>query len=629
MAKKKATQKTNDANEANPQEQKNNQNLTQGKTVALTHRNSMEDPSEQIKRLKSLNDLLVHRSHEQRQQVESLSQAKAALEAELSLFGVEKSELLAELSGESDKKVSLEIEKGLFCVFLMTQMKEMGEGLDEEKNERENEIIALKSEVSGLMGNIENERERLSQACREKDLMKGELDCQVKEASRLKDRLIEMEGKERNLRSEILVLQSDYGRLKKEKNERDGDIEAFTKEKGLLGKRLVGLEKETDDLKLKIKVIVKEKNAIEMQNSEQKVINDELEKEVNKLNEIVLALQKEEKVLCGKILELENSCSEAMDEKLEMVLEIKALLDQEREKQKRIERLIEEKDEISHRLEKAVVVLDDKEGEIAKLLREKNDIEERKVCQDNEISGLHKEIGELRDVVFKLKASCRDQQDKSKQLVNELADYKSALDQATLERDNAWKDLDEQRKSGMDLRLKLSEMEKRFEEKVEELAKTRNERETLVDLRRKMESHIGLLAEEKELMQKNLLEAKRNADDLRAKMESIGFNSDRALSMLKNTAAMVCQSENDIDGQQELFVDEKKLQGETDQYAAEFQAIVNAFRNREKLVEDMKHRVELMQNSVEAQKKKSFWTVVSSATTIFAAASVAYIARIR
>ncbi|ESR46473.1 hypothetical protein CICLE_v10000602mg [Citrus x clementina] len=619
MAKKKATQKTNDANEANPQEQKNNQNLTQGKTVALTHRNSMEDPSEQIKRLKSLNDLLVHRSHEQRQQVESLSQAKAALEAELSLFGVEKSELLAELSGESDQKVSLEIEKGLFCVFLMTQMKEMGEGLDEEKNERENEIIALKSEVSGLMGNIENERERLSQACREKDLMKGELDCQVKEASRLKDRLIEMEGKERNLRSEILVLQSDYGRLKKEKNERDGDIEAFKKEKGLLGKRLVGLEKETDDLKLKIKVIVKEKNAIEMQNSEQKVKIDELEKEVNKLNEIVLALQKEEKVFC----------SEAMDEKLEMVLEIKALMDQEREKQKSIERLIEEKDEISHRLEKAVVVLDDKEGEIAKLLREKNDIEERKVCQDNEISGLHKEIGELRDVVFKLKASCRDQQDKSKQLVNELADYKSALDQATLERDNAWKDLDEQRKSGMDLRLKLSEMEKRFEEKVEELAKTRNERETLVDLRRKMESHIGLLAEEKELMQKNLLEAKRNADDLRAKMESIGFNYDRALSMLKNTAAMVCQSENDIDGQQELVVDEKKLQGETDQYAAEFQAIVNAFRNREKLVEDMKHRVELMQNSVEAQKKKSFWTVVSSATTIFAAASVAYIARIR
>lgn len=629
MAKKKVTQKTNDTNEANPQDPKNNRNLTQDRTLTLTHQNSMEDPSEQIKRLKSLNYLLVHRSHDQRQQVESLSQAKAALEAELSQFGVEKSELLAELIGESDKNVSLEIERDLFCVFLMTQMKEMDEGLDEEKNERKNEIRVLKSEISGLMGILENERKRLSQACREKDLMKSELHCRVKEATVIKDRLIEMEVKERNLRSDILVLQNDYQRLKKEKNERDGDIEALKKEKDLLGKRLVGLEQETDDLKLKIEVIVKEKNAFEMQNIEQKVKIDELEKEVKKLNEIVSALQKEEKVLRGTIFELEKSCSEAMDEKRVMTLEIKALTGQERERQRSIERLMEEKDEISQRLEKAVVGLNDKDGEISKLLRDKNDIEDRKVCQESEISGLHKEIGELRDVVFKLQESCRDQQDKSKQLVNEVADYKRTLDQATRERDIARKDLDGERKSAMDLRSKVSEMEKQIEENVEELAKIRKERETLVDLRKKMESHIGLLVEEKELVQQNLLEAKRSADDLRAKMESIGFNSDRALSMLKNTVALVCQSENDLEGKQEFVVNEKKLQGETDQYAAELEAIENAFRNREKLVEDMKHQVELMQNSVEAQKKKSFWTVVSSATTIFAAASVAYVARIR
>ncbi|XP_035544641.1 uncharacterized protein LOC118348023 [Juglans regia] len=63
-------------------------------------------------------------------------------------------------------------------------------------------------------------------------------------------------------------------------------------------------------------------------------------------------------------------------------------------------------------------------------------------------------------------------------------------------------------------------------------------------------------------------------------------------------------------------------------YARELDAIKTAFKSKEKMVEDMKKQLGFLQNSiVEAHKQKSFWTLVSSATTIFVAAFVAYVAR--
>ncbi|KAJ4719545.1 putative Prefoldin chaperone subunit family protein [Melia azedarach] len=627
MAKKKLTQKSNDAKEKNQPEQKN-QNLTQDKT--LTHQHSMEDPAEKLQNLKNLNSMLLKETIEKRQQVDSLNQEKELLESQLSRLGVEKSELADELDQEAERNVSLEIEQDLISVFVMTQVNEMGLGLEKEKRQWENDIRALKTELSELMDNLENEKERWHQACNERDSVKSDLDCQVKEATRFKERLIEMEGKELDLKDEILVLKNESGRLMKEKKERGRDIRALKEERGLLERRLVEVGKEIDDLKVEIEGILREKKEIEKQKSEQKGKVDGLEKEVGNLNEIVSDLRKEEKVLHEKVLELEKSYSEAMDKKEEMTLQINALMVQEGEKQRSVEVLMEEKDGISQRLEKAMVDLKDKEGQIAKLLREKNDIEERNVSQESKIAGLQEEIDQLRDVVLTLKESCRDEEEKSKKLENEVRDYKNALDQAKLERDNARMGLDEEKKNGIDLRSIVLQMEKRIEENVEELEKVRKEHENLIEQRKKMESHIGLLTEEKELMLKNLLEAKQSAEVLRAKIESIGINSGRALSMLKNTAAMVCQSENDLDGKQELVVNEKTLQDETEEYVVELEAIKNSFRNKEKLVEDMKKKVDHLQNSVEeAHKKKSFWTVVSSATTLFAAASIAYVAKIR
>ena len=178
------------------------------------------------------------------------------------------------------------------------------------------------------------------------------------------------------------------------------------------------------------------------------------------------------------------------------------------------------------------------------------------------------------------------------------------------------------------MEIVVSEMEQRIEGTVEELGRVRNERENLIERNKAVESHVEDLVKEKDLVHKSLVEAQRRINELKAKMESASINSERALSMVRSTAALVCDSRDDRDGKEEVIINGQKLEEEIEPYAAELDAIRNAFKNKEKIVEDTKKQVEFLQNSVaNANKRKSFWTVVSSATTIFAAASVAYVAR--
>lgn len=182
----------------------------------------------------------------------------------------------------------------------------------------------------------------------------------------------------------------------------------------------------------------------------------------------------------------------------------------------------------------------------------------------------------------------------------------------------------------MKLSAKVSGMEKRIEETSKELARVRSECETVLEEKKELESRYKLLRKDKDSVQKELSEAKQALNKLRAKLESVGMNSEQALTMLKNTAAVLCQSGGDCDYKDNVVTGERKLENETEQYASELEAIKKAFRHKETMVEDMKQQVGLLQNCVaDAHKKKSFWTVVSSATTIFAAISIAYVARAR
>ncbi|XVF14592.1 hypothetical protein REPUB_Repub09cG0074000 [Reevesia pubescens] len=113
-----------------------------------------------------------------------------------------------------------------------------------------------------------------------------------------------------------------------------------------------------------------------------------------------------------------------------------------------------------------------------------------------------------------------------------------------------------------------------------------------------MESHFGSITEDKDRLQKNFLK--------------------------------LCQSkdENDRKVMEEFAIAEQKLEDEIELYVAELEAIKQAFKNKEIVAKKLKQKVEFMgEFVVEAQKKKSFWTFFSSATTILATVSIAYTAR--
>ncbi|KAF9664263.1 hypothetical protein SADUNF_Sadunf17G0137900 [Salix dunnii] len=133
--------RTQDPKQDNPQDQ--NQTIN----TANEQQPSMENPDNKFQSLKTLHGLLVKETKEHREQVESLVKAKEALEIELGKIGA--------------RKVSLDIENGLFYVFIETRMVEMDglvNGLVRKMKEQENEIRVLESEVKDLTMRVETER---------------------------------------------------------------------------------------------------------------------------------------------------------------------------------------------------------------------------------------------------------------------------------------------------------------------------------------------------------------------------------------------------------------------------------------------------------------------------------------
>ena len=629
MAKKKLTHQANGTKEEAPLD-KNQNNTHQAKP--------MEDSTEKVQSLKSLNSLLLKETFERRQQVESLEQAKEALEAELTRSVMDKKVLEAELTKVSDESVGLELEKIVVCAFWETQMGEVGVGFDvlvrekveveKMKCEREAEIGFLKKEVNELKANLGNERDRFSRVCRERDLLKTEIDGLVEETKGLRGKVVEMEKEERKIEKEAEKLKVKCEGLKGEKVEIEKAVEAVKKEKELVEKKLDVSARLIDGLKREIDGVEREKGVVERDRSVKEVRIGELEKEVEELNEFITKMQREEDVLRAKVLELEKRIDEAMDKEKEMVMEIKLLVEEKREKEQSIENLKEQRDSVQRVLDSTSNVSEDRQQRIGDLIREKNEIEEVKLSRESEIVVLNMEAAKLRDAIATLKESCRNEEEKNKKLVSELDQYIDAFDRVTCERDQVQKGFDEEEKKVKNMEVLVSEMKKRTEEAVDRLGRVGNERENLIERNKALESRVEVLVNEKDLVHKSLVEAQRGIDDLKAKMESAGVNSERALSMVKNTAALVTNSSDDSDVKEKVVFNEQKLGEEIQPYEVELDAIKNAFRNNEKMVDDMKKQVVFLQSSVaEAHKRKSFWTVISSATTIFAAASVAYAAR--
>ncbi|KAK8605178.1 hypothetical protein V6N13_082630 [Hibiscus sabdariffa] len=643
MGKKEVTPQTNDQKHQNPSQETRDTSKDSTFTKSsnsLSRQSSMEDPKEKLQNLRSLNSLLVKEAFESRQQIESLVQAKEALEAELG----EKNKLEAE---EREKNVRFELQNDLFSVYMGTQMEELGV-------EMEKMIGAWKR----LTGSLENERERLSLVYKDRDLLRKDFELQVNEGKLMKEKLMEMEGNERKFVKEIGKLKDEYDRLVLETKELEKVKSLMMKDKDLLEKNMKDMAEEVGNLRRENEKIAREKKGIEVEKNEQRLKIGEIENEMREMNEVILSLRKEDGILRLKIFELEKNYGESMDREAERAIEIGALVEEKRAKERSIERLMEEKDFVSRSLEAIMAESEDRQRRIEKLLEEsaaarraletnetelkdmhkkieelsgdRTEIEMAKSRGEIENIELHNEVSELRNVVQRLQEECLDHQKKNIELISEVSCFRDLVDQVTLEKQDALKRLNEETLTGVNLRLKVSEMENMVKTTAEELAQKRTKWQNLISEKEEMVSHIGSMAEDKDRLNKELLEAKRSFNDLKAKMESTTINYERALTLLKNTASMLCQSkdENNQKSMEEAGIAEKKLEDEIEPYAMELEVIKKEYKNKEIVAQDLKQKVELMEKSmVETEKKKGFWTLVSSATTLLAAITVAYAAK--
>ncbi|PQQ11495.1 cingulin-like protein 1 [Prunus yedoensis var. nudiflora] len=593
MAKKKVTHQPKDTKHEAHQSQSHNPHQAttmdepSEKVQNHTHQATAKDePSEKVQNLKSLNSLLLKETFDRRQQVESLMQAKEGLESELTRFSVESKLLESELTGKSEENVGLELEKSVFCVFVLAQMGQMVKEqveIQRAKSERDTEIVFLKREMNDLMGSLENEKVKLNRVCWERDVVKSDFDGLAEEANGLRLKVVEMEKKERFTEDEVEKLKIQCQGLVQEKAEKERAVEVVIREKDLAQRKHAESERVTEGLKKEIEGIVREKNEIEKEKHGQEVRLFRLENEVEHLSKVELNLRKEKELL--HIKEAKSN---------------KAVLDMVTEE------------------------LKNKEQRIKEMEQKKNEMEEAKVNQETEIAELNREVAEQRDIVSTLRNSCSGQEERNERLVSEVSQYKDAVDRVMQERSEAQKSLDGEKKKVEDLMLTISDREKTIKETEKELGKIRSERDNVSEKNKLLESRLESLVKEQDVMQKNLVEAQKKIHDWEAKFESEGAKLKRALTMLKNTAALVSSKS---EGKEEVVANDHKLGKEIQPYVVELDAIQNAFRNKEKMVGDLKQQVESLQKVAEAQKKKSFWTLVSSATTIIAAASVAYVAK--
>ena len=98
------------------------------------HQAAMEETSEKLENLKSLNAMLLKETVERRQQVDSLQISNGSLESELTRSKMEKKVLQAELTKLSDETVLMELQRSVVCVFVKVQVSEKAEIIAKERD---------------------------------------------------------------------------------------------------------------------------------------------------------------------------------------------------------------------------------------------------------------------------------------------------------------------------------------------------------------------------------------------------------------------------------------------------------------------------------------------------------------
>nr|GLL30549.1 uncharacterized protein LOC109191449 isoform X1 [Ipomoea trifida] len=622
------------------------------------HPTAMDDASEKLESLKNLNAMLLKETVEKRQLVDSLQKAKGSLQSDLARTESQKLALSGELTHLGEVAARLELERTVSADFLWVQMGHQMKAVVEERDglrrerddvaervkdlereialvvkekseiqkvlrEEEIEFESLKQKLNDLNAQIATERSISNHANRERDELASKLDVQIVETNGLRKKLIEMEKREGKVNDEVEKLRVQYNALSKENEVKEKKFHSVMSDKEMIERSLVQSNRVIEELNGKIAVIVREKEGSDKERNIEMEKRCELEKEVNLLNEKVLSLNKVEEKLRASVAELENKCVEGTEKGKEMESKISELVEGKNESESRIASLVEEKGLIESKLVEANEKLDEKQQCVERMAIEKMEMEEAKIRGESEIVKLQNQMSELKDTISGLEDSCKVQEEKIMTLEGEVGNYKRSLESAVLERDAARKGLDEEKQNGLILKEKLREMENHVEEIALELTKTKADYNNIAGEKKELEIQCESFNKEILDLQTELAEGRKQIGAIQAELELANANSEKVLNLLKSTAALV--------GSKDERVNAELSEGQEmnpQPHVLELEAIKKGIKIREKKVEEMKREVEFLQNSVtEANKKKSLWTMISSATTIFAAISLAYVAR--
>ncbi|PSS26697.1 CAP-Gly domain-containing linker protein [Actinidia chinensis var. chinensis] len=647
MAKKKATHQDKPAKNQDP-----------------THQSptAMAEASEKLENLKSLNYVLLKEAVERRQQVDSLQNSIGSMESALTRSESENRGLQDELTRLRDCTAQLELERYLVPLFVSVQVREQEEVVKEERDgfwrervefgerlrcleremgevlrekseierarsEREAEIGVLKGQLRDIGVEIEAERDVLIRVSRERDDLKVEFDVQIEETSGLRIKLTEAEKRENKMEEEVQKLKVEYNGVMEEREERERRIASMATDNDSIKRCLAESNRVIEGLKREIEEMVREKEGIEEERNMEVRKKNELEIAVASLNDLASGLIEAEKNLLLKVEDLEKRCGEVVEKEKRLVKEYDAIVREKKERERSFEGLLEEKVLVKKELDWALKDLDEQKRRMDELVRKKTEIEEAKTKRESEIVELEREVSELRGAISALEVSCNYQKKKNGQLQCEVHRYKDSIEQVGVERDEARKGFEEEKRNGEILRGKILVMEKKIEEAQKVVGEMKAKYCSLLGEKKEIESGSTVLLEEIASLEDNLSRARKEVDDMKANVELADAKSVLVFEMLKNTVKEVISHEGDSkeDGG---FMNEREVGESVKPYMAELEAIKNAFKSREVKIEEMKRQEELLQNSVaEAHEGKSFWTLVSSATTILAAAaSVAYVA---
>lgn len=625
---------------ANPQSDDNKPPKTQHQIPPQT----MDDAaSEKLHSLKSLNAMLLKETVERRQQVDSLTQVNGSLESELNRCKSDKVSLQSELNGVTERAVMLEIETGLVSRFVAVQVNQMLEvncreraamegkicglerdislvleeknGIERAKNEKESEIGSLNSRLKTLVAEIGEEKFVLSQVCEERDEIRAQLDDRIQHENGLRSKLAEAEKREAVILEKSQKLKVDYNGLVEEKTCVERKVDSILREKDSIARSLVESNGLVDDLKRDIQKIVKEKMVIEDERNVLERTINEMQVSADGLNQLVYRLQKGEEQLLEKVADLEKKCVMISEKEAEMSMEIDLLVKEKQETEGTIRKLTEEKSLVMKDLKETSNMLEQQKLTIDQMVEEKMKIIDAKNQGESNIVKLKEQF---KNTILTLEKSSKVQTDKLKQLESEVSHYRSALDQATTEGNTTQANLDEEKLKVKNLSEKLSKMEKGMEEIRKKLSKMTADTEKLVAEKYELETARAALANDILAVEKSLVKTRKEHDDTKAKLERSEANSSRILKILKK-----CNSKEDDKMQEIEFGEDMK------HHVTEVEAIRKCLKDRENVVQELKKQMEVLKEcAAKADKGKSFWTMVSSATTLLAAAAVsmAYVA---